>query len=194
MTEVLSFPGPEKLTEARQTAWLERLRPLASGLEGLTAAACTFVNLDAPLDAAQRSRLEAVLEGPPWVPGAGWAPLVLVVPRPGTQSPWSTKATDILKGCGLAEVARVEQGLRWYYRGTLSEAERTALAAALVDRMTEAALAPGSDGSVLFSAEAPRPLQTVPLWRRGAPPSRQPMALWALRCPKMKLLILSRRS
>ncbi len=167
MTEVLSFPGPEKLTEARQAAWLERLRPLAPGLEGLTAAACTFAALRSTLGDDQRARLEAVLEGPPWVPGAGWAPLVLVVPRPGTQSPWSTKATDILQGCGLSEVERVEQGLRWYYRGTLSAAERTAVEAALVDRMTEAALPPGSDGSVLFSAEAPRPLQTVPLLAEG---------------------------
>src|SRR5688500_13273033 len=42
--------------------------------------------------------------------------LLLVVPRPGTISPWSTKATDIVHHCGLGAVERVERGVAFYVR------------------------------------------------------------------------------
>jgi len=140
MTDVLSLAGPLTLTAARQARWLKQLQPLAPGLTAVTAAACTFVAVDAPLSDGERGRLEEVLEGPAWVPDTAWMPLALVVPRPGTQSPWSTKATDILHGCGLGTVRRVERGVRWYFTGALTEAERAAVTETLFDRMTEALL------------------------------------------------------
>src|SRR5687768_10149539 len=42
--------------------------------------------------------------------------LLLVIPRPGTISPWSTKATDIVQHCGLDAVERVERGVAFYIR------------------------------------------------------------------------------
>ena len=38
----------------------------------------------------------------------------VVVPRLGTISPWSSKATDIVASCGLDFVDRVERGIRWW--------------------------------------------------------------------------------
>ncbi|WP_348253370.1 hypothetical protein, partial [Salmonella enterica] len=40
--------------------------------------------------------------------------LLLVTPRPGTISPWSTKATDIAHHCGLQQVDRLEPGQAYY--------------------------------------------------------------------------------
>ena len=57
-----------------------------------------------------------------------------VVPRLGTISPWSSKATDIFKICGLDKVLRVERGVRWYVVGAT---DTSALKSALYDRMTE---------------------------------------------------------
>ena len=180
MTDAFSLAGPLTLTAARQARWLRALQPLAPGLTAVTAAAHTFVVADAPLSAVERGRLEEVLEGPPWVPSDVWAPLALVVPRPGTQSPWSTKATDILHGCGLGTVRRVERGVRWYFTGTLSEAERSAVTAALFDRMTEALLPWDSDGAPLFAAEAPRALRTVPLLGEGSAALAEANDAWGL--------------
>lgn len=42
---------------------------------------------------------------------------LFVIPRPGTRSPWSSKATDILHACGLESVRRVERGV--HYRLTI---------------------------------------------------------------------------
>ena len=36
-----------------------------------------------------------------------------VTPRKGTISPWSSKATDIFRNCGLKSIKRVERGIRY---------------------------------------------------------------------------------
>ena len=43
-------------------------------------------------------------------------------PRPGTISPWSSKATDIAHNCGLKQVKRLERGIAYYVqaKGELS--------------------------------------------------------------------------
>ncbi len=98
--------------------------------------------------------------------------LLLVVPRPGTISPWSSKATDIARNCGLAPVKRVERGIgyRIATRGgsPLRDAERAALLPLVHDRMTEAVLGDLDDARALFSHFAPKPLATISLLAPGA--------------------------
>ncbi len=59
----------------------------------------------------------------------------LVIPRAGTISPWSSKATDIVRNCGLDRVRRVERGTVWIVCGAGDVAEPAL--GALYDRMTE---------------------------------------------------------
>ena len=59
----------------------------------------------------------------------------LVTPRPGTISPWSSKATDIVRNCGFARVRRVERGTLWIVSGVNALTERALVT--LHDRMTE---------------------------------------------------------
>ena len=71
---------------------------------GLAARFVHFADLAAPLSAAQRSILEQLLTYGAAAPqGAAAAPgeAILIVPRAGTISPWSSKATDIAHVCGL---------------------------------------------------------------------------------------------
>ena len=100
---------------------------------------------------------------------------VLVTPRVGTESPWSSKATDIVHVCGLDAVRRVERGTVYFIdaTATLGLAELRQLAAHLHDRMTESiwiepinSSAPlDAQGSMapqgLFHGAAPRPLRVV---------------------------------
>ncbi len=68
---------------------------------------------------------------------------MLVVPRPGTISPWSSKATDIAHVCGLDAVRRLERGIAYRLQAreaALAGARLDALAPLLHDRMTEMAL------------------------------------------------------
>ncbi len=97
--------------------------------------------------------------------------LIVVVPRPGTISPWSSKATDIAKNCGLSAIARVERGVgfRVAARGglPLGAQDRAALLPLLHDRMTEAVLPRLEDAGTLFAHFPPRPLASIPLLAEG---------------------------
>jgi phosphoribosylformylglycinamidine synthase len=95
---------------------------------------------------------------------------ILVTPRVGTESPWSSKATDILHVCGLSAVARVERGTVYFIESsaTLAVADLNKLAAHLHDRMTESVWADSVEPVGLFHAAAPRPLRHVALGARGS--------------------------
>jgi len=90
---------------------------------------------------------------------------ILVTPRVGTESPWSSKATDILHVCGLDAVTRVERGTVYTIDSTaaLGAQDLNKLAAHLHDRMTESVWADSVEPVGLFHAAPPRPLRYVAL-------------------------------
>ncbi|MEX0619119.1 MAG: phosphoribosylformylglycinamidine synthase [Pseudohongiellaceae bacterium] len=93
----------------------------------------------------------------------------LVIPRPGTISPWSSKATDIVHNCGLNSVRRVERGTLYYIDSErpLTAAEQTALDAVLHDRMVESVLPTLDQARVLFQRANPQPVQSVDVLEGG---------------------------
>ncbi len=95
--------------------------------------------------------------------------LLLVLPRPGTISPWSSKATDIVRHCGLEAVERLERSVAFYVQTTseLAAAARAALLALIHDRMTEAVFSSFDDAEKLFRHYAPVPLHTVDVLAGG---------------------------
>ncbi|ARO86340.1 phosphoribosylformylglycinamidine synthase [Nitrosospira lacus] len=100
--------------------------------------------------------------------------LLLVLPRPGTISPWSSKATDIARHCGLEAVERLERGVAFYIQtgGTptpgLSTDGRIALLALIHDRMTEAVFGSFDDAEKLFRHFEPAPFTTVDVRTGGS--------------------------
>jgi phosphoribosylformylglycinamidine synthase len=133
-------------------------------------------------DSAQAKLLDQVLgiDQHAGEPGqAGVMRRLLVVPRLGTISPWSTKATDIAQHCGLSAVLRIERGVVYYLKSgsgrTLSENEAAAIAPLLHDRMTESVLREGgTEGSGLTERSASLQADTasVPLGHPAASPLR----------------------
>jgi phosphoribosylformylglycinamidine synthase len=87
-----------------------------------------------------------------------------VFPRPGTISPWASKATDIAHVCGLGTIRRIERGIEYRFscECALSESERAEVVAAIHDRMTEAVFTDVAQADALFVTEVPRPLVSVP--------------------------------
>ena len=78
------------------------------------------------LTTLERGVAEALLEYGPRVglPQRVGEPRFTVLPRPGTISPWSSKATDIFRICGLDKVRRVERAVRWYVAGERTRSMR----------------------------------------------------------------------
>lgn len=99
----------------------------------------------------------------------------LVLPRPGTISPWSSKATDIAQHCGLTAVERIERGIAYYIQcaSPLSAEDKARLKPLLHDRMTEAVFASFSDAERLFQHFPPKPLNTVDVLGGGIDALRQ---------------------
>ncbi|MGH8143533.1 MAG: phosphoribosylformylglycinamidine synthase [Steroidobacteraceae bacterium] len=167
---MLTLPGSQALSGFRTASLLERLRALEPAVVALRAQFLYFVDCTHGLDAAEHARLLAMLaDAPPSVAAndaAGDAAhhlQLLVVPRPGTISPWSSKATDIAQVCSLAAVRRIERGVL-YTLGLstpLSAERRGAVAVPLYDRMTEAVLADTDSAVCLFAAGTPAPLQRI---------------------------------
>ena len=92
-----------------------------------------------------------------------------MVPRPGTISPWSSKATDIAHNCGLSQVKRVERGIAYYVEAgeNLSESQLSTVAAELHDRMVESVLDELHKAEVLFSQQQPAALTSVDILGGG---------------------------
>ena len=126
-----------------------------------------FVELREPLPAGRHETLRQVLDyGPGGTSEPPGGELRLVVPRPGTLSPWSSKATDIAHVCGLTEVARIERGVAWYFGTRLGaplEAGALAMLLPLIhDRMTEVVIQGFDEASRrLFQHAEPAPFTTV---------------------------------
>ena len=98
-----------------------------------------FADVTAALNSDEHSKLEKLLTYGPHIPEhEPQGTLILVTPRPGTISPWASKATDIAHNCGLTQVHRIERGIAYYVEGDLSICQLNDVAALLHDRMTEA--------------------------------------------------------
>ncbi len=77
----------------------------------------------------------------------------LVLPRLGTISPWSSKATEILRGAGLP-VKRVERG-QFFELSGVTAAQAPAVAALLHDPMTQSLLSDMAAAANVFAVPAP---------------------------------------
>ncbi|MEL6722430.1 MAG: phosphoribosylformylglycinamidine synthase [Pseudomonadota bacterium] len=100
--------------------------------------------------------------------------LFLVVPRPGTLSPWSSRATDIAQLCGLQQVARIERGKAFFISGTtFSRAQWQVVAELLHDRMTETVLPDLAAAETLFARTEPVPFGMVDVLQDGVAALRQ---------------------
>ena len=170
--------GTSALSPFRVAKLLERLSAEESAVAAVEARWVHLVDAARPLTPEESARLEALLRyGPrePVTPGFSAAPeageLVLVVPRPGTISPWSSKATDIARVCGLEAIRRIERGIAYRLQSrdvALAGPRLAALAPLLHDRMTESALYELGAADALFDHAEPRPLRRVSLERGRA--------------------------
>ena len=155
MADILQLRGPRALSEFRLAKLAASLQKIDPGVRSVAAEYRHFVETEGALSAAERSRLERLLAyGTPPLDADG--ELYLVVPRIGTLSPWSSKATDIARNCGLAKVKRIERGTAYFIRGTAGDPS-----AALHDRMTETVLRSFDQAGRLFEHVAPRPLRFI---------------------------------
>ncbi len=167
---MLILSGAPALSDFRLDKLDSTLRSRLGPVLGLETRYLHFVDLERDLARDEAAVLESLLRyGPATRVGAPRGEVLLVVPRFGTVSPWSSKATDIAHVCGLTVVRRIERGIAYYVRTERpwSDDQWAAFAGLVHDRMTESVLRDPGDAGELFKHAAPKPLTTVPVLANG---------------------------
>src|SRR5688572_25298544 len=164
---MLQFRGAPALSGFRIERLLAALRQSAPHVRGVAVEYVHFVDAARDLTPAERAVLERLLDFDPRAPAAPTGTVLYTVPRFGTVSPWSSKATDIAHVCGLAAVRRIERGKAWRVESGLDlDAKSLAsLAAPLFDPMTEALMLDAGEAERLFETHPRGALGRVTLGR-----------------------------
>ncbi|WP_313404371.1 phosphoribosylformylglycinamidine synthase [Aeromicrobium sp.] len=165
--ELTVVEGGNALSAFRARALLARLQAVVPGLTGVSARYVHWIASERPLDAATAETVAQILDyGDPAEPTPEGT-LVVVAPRLGTISPWSSKATDIVHNCGL-DVRRVERVTEFTLVGTaLTEDQLATCADVLHDRMTETALPSREATAGLFAEREAEPMERVDVLGEG---------------------------
>jgi phosphoribosylformylglycinamidine synthase len=166
LSEFACLLGEPALSDFRRRKLARRIAAAAGTEPAIDARFVYLIEAAAELVPAELSALQDLLQGTQ-VADLDADNLLLVVPRLGTQSPWSTKATDIARRCGLKNVVRVERGVACRLDG-IDPDQLPAAAAMLHDRMTQSVLRELPEAWALFAHNAPRPLATVGVLEQGA--------------------------
>lgn len=167
MMEILR--GSPALSAFRINKLLARFQAARLPVHNIYAEYVHFADLNAPLNDDEHAQLERLLKyGPALASHAPQGKLLLVTPRPGTISPWSSKATDIAHNCGLQQVNRLERGVAYYIEaGTLTNEQWQQVTAELHDRMMETVFFALDDAEQLFAHHQPTPVTSVDLLGQG---------------------------
>jgi phosphoribosylformylglycinamidine synthase len=153
---MLIINGQSAFSTANLNKRLAQIRRVNSGVTGITANYVYFVDLYEPLDEDELNVLKQLLvcqeEKCEEIS-------LVVVPRIGTISTWSSKATDIVLICGLHNVRRVERGIAWTITGDVSD--WSALENSVHDRMLETVL--HERNGAIFTRQNPSKLSIISL-------------------------------
>ncbi|MCF8177032.1 MAG: phosphoribosylformylglycinamidine synthase [Sulfuritalea sp.] len=175
MAEFLALRGSSAFSAPRLARLKASISTLVSGLE-IAAEHWYFIELEGSLNEEETARLKDLLGVPVNSPAPTAGELLLVTPRLGTISPWSSKATDIARNCGFASVKRIERGTAFYVAAALTPEKKSAhpkgtsfgaLVTRLHDRMTESVLDSIDGARALFHHVPPQPLATVDILAGG---------------------------
>ncbi|MBD9482296.1 phosphoribosylformylglycinamidine synthase [Pseudomonas sp. PDM14] len=165
---MLILRGAPALSAFRHGKLLEQLTSKVPAVTGLYAEFAHFADVTGVLTADEEQVLSRLLKYGPSVPvQEPSGRLFLTIPRFGTISPWSSKASDIARNCGLAKIQRLERGIAYYVSGELSADDASTVAALLHDRMTQLVLDAMEQAAALFSHAEPKPLSAVDILGGG---------------------------
>jgi phosphoribosylformylglycinamidine synthase len=164
---MLILRGSSALSSFKQEKLLAQYANLGLPVQSVSAQYVHFADVEGELDAEELGVLEQLLTYGPSSEKLDLAGrLLIVTPRPGTISPWASKATDIAKNAGLTKIKRLERGIAFYV-STESELEITTLASPLYDRMTQSVFNDLESASVLFAQTEAKPFTSVPILEQG---------------------------
>ncbi|MDC0602297.1 phosphoribosylformylglycinamidine synthase [Aliiglaciecola sp.] len=167
---MLVLRGAPALSEFRIKKLLDNFAAQKLPVSDIYAEYVHFAQLSSDLSDEQMTVLQKLLTyGPSISAHEPTGKLLLVTPRPGTISPWSSKATDIAHNCGLSQIKRIERGCAYYIElgEALNDQQVNAVELLVHDRMTEAVMSELAQADKLFFEEQPKPFNSVDILAGG---------------------------
>nr|WP_026301161.1 phosphoribosylformylglycinamidine synthase [Colwellia piezophila] len=169
---IKNLRGAPALSEFRVKKLLAQCEQLQLPVNDIYAEFAHFAQLNQALSTSEENVLQQLLTYGPTIEEHQPAGLfLLVTPRPGTISPWSSKSTDIAHNCGLAKVVRLERGIAYYISlkdgAELTVAQELQVNTLLHDRMMESVFNDFAEASKLFASSEPGELTVIDIENGG---------------------------
>ncbi len=167
---MLQIFGNNALSSFDQQRILSKLQGIIPGIEQVQAEYIHFIESKETLTEDAMGKLKALLTyGDKGVLTEKTGQAIIVTPRLGTISPWSSKATDIAHNCGLKEIIRIERGIVYYLQSKhpLEQNTLTQLTATLHDRMMQSVTFSLAETNPFTNTHAEGKLRIVPLLAQG---------------------------
>ena len=165
---MISFhSGIQALRKFKVNTLNERIKRLIPGLEIIGTEYIHFIETDKELSRSNKKTLHKLLNYSPEVNLEDSKYTISVAPRIGTISPWSLKASDICKLCGLSVISRIERGINYHLNRTINANELVTLLELVMDKMTQSHLQSLSDSELLFNELMPNEFITIDILGLG---------------------------
>ncbi len=157
---MLILGGDAALSDFRRQKLQKTLQAIDSALELQGSYYTHFIEISSDLNDDETAVLKKLLEygdiAQRQTANYSTDNLFVVTPRPGTISPWSSKATDIAHNAGLAKIKRIERGISYSVASdSLSPEKVSQVEACLHDRMTEVVFNKPESAEALFHSTSP---------------------------------------
>ena len=170
--EIIHIAGGPAYSKFRKEKLLEKLQTVNPQIKDIHSEYLHIVWCEKKIAASEKDTLEKILHYGPKAQVLDFKDnSIITIPRPGTISPWASRATDIANHCGLYDIKRIERAVAVYIElkngSLLSEDQKKVLALYLHDRMTEVSIFNLDDAKALFSHLAPKPIQYAEMLEHG---------------------------
>ena len=166
---MLKILGTSALSGYRLKQLLTQLHAIDSSITAVSSQFVHFIDTDKALNEQETAMLERLLSYGYAKPESELqGETFLVVPRPGTISPWSSKASEIAERCGLTAVKRIERGITYTLvsPNPLTDIAKETITGLIHDRMVQSVFE-NEQSLDLFVQHEPQPLLTVSVVEQG---------------------------
>ena len=135
------------------------------GLNLLSAEFIHFSDLNDALTEVEKKHLDQLLSYTQALSANTAKSSIIVIPRLGTISPWSSKATDIVHLCDINKIRRIERATIYHFDDEITN--KSAVLSCVMDKMTESELGNIEDTHTLFDNFEAQPFSSVDILNDG---------------------------
>lgn len=162
------LPGSQALSPFQLARLLAKIQVIEPTISSIDSRFIHLIDTDSELTGKQQLLLESLLKyGEPSNLDIASNDLIVIIPRAGTISSWSSKATDIVQNAGLNTIRRVERAVVYAIQSSGKQFDQNNILHLLYDRMTEQTITSLNDAGTVFVKHQPRPLKTIDILSGG---------------------------